>query len=241
MKANYLKSLSLGVCLMLGLPAIAQGPRGHRLSAEEKAAQTITRMGEKLTLNDTEKKEMTTIYTQFFTHMEALREKGNPEQNRDHFNALATERDSQVKKVLDATRFATYEKMVAEQQQRAADHLRQKLEENPTGEQSEAKAKATVAQLNTKLALNEADTQALTEIWTSFYQQVAETRDQKTPEEMAETHKQLKTDRDAKVRQLLKTDAQYIAYLEALKEGRQQLDNHMKNKGYKNGKSIQMH
>lgn len=101
--------------LLSSVSLLAQRPGGGAPpSAEERAERTVTRMNEKMDINDEQKTELTAIFKTFYEDVMANR--GDWEKMRE----LATTRDEKVKAVLaDDAKYEAYTEFLKEHRQKA--------------------------------------------------------------------------------------------------------------------------
>lgn len=75
---------------------MAQGPQG--LPPAERAKKTVEKLKPELTLTDQQEKDITPVYTEFYTAMGKLFEAGRPAP--EDRQKLVTERNDKLKKIL---------------------------------------------------------------------------------------------------------------------------------------------
>lgn len=205
--------MTLAATLILTATTLQAQPQGNgkHPSGLEKIQNEVKKIEEKLNLTASESQEMKTIYTIFFEKIKPLRNNENPETSRETFNNAIEERDAKVKALLKSDeRYATYQQILAEGQNRMRDRVR----EHNTGDAP----MENYAQLKQKLALNETQSNNLDEIFKNYHQKMKELRQNGKPAENFDQMKALKSERNAKVKSLLNNDKKYIIYLETLNE-----------------------
>jgi hypothetical protein len=101
---------------LIGFNALsAQGPsRGQHMSSEERMKMTMDNLNESIEMTDEQQQEITTIFTDFYAQMDALRNNSTGRPDRTKFEALRDERDKKVKEVLDKKQYKTYLKVMEE-------------------------------------------------------------------------------------------------------------------------------
>lgn len=111
-------SLTLLLALFIGNFANAQPPEGReRPSPADRAERMVTGLSEKVTLTVDEKTSLKTIFTDYNTEMQKMREDGNrPEMSK--MEEVRKKRDVKVKGVLSEEKYQAYTKYMEERMNR---------------------------------------------------------------------------------------------------------------------------
>jgi len=98
--------------LILNINLMAQGPGGGQMpSVEDMVKRTMDGIKKNLTLNDDETASIETIFTDFFTEMDAMHQ-GGERPDRSKMEKLEASRDKKVKEVLSKENYQAYSKFM---------------------------------------------------------------------------------------------------------------------------------
>jgi len=109
--------LSLVLSLAGSLTAMAQGPERQPMPVEERVKRTMERLKPELELTEQQEKDMTPVYTTFYTEMDKLRsggERPTPEARQKVSDA----RDEQLKKILSEAQMKKLKEIEEQMRQR---------------------------------------------------------------------------------------------------------------------------
>ncbi|MBD1398160.1 hypothetical protein H9Q13_13380 [Pontibacter sp. JH31] len=99
-----MKKLIVASALLFSISgtALAQqgGGRQQNVPVEKRVEQTTARLKQKVTLSEDQWKELSTVYTSFYTDMEALRQENAGRPDRTKMAALKTTRDEKIKTIV---------------------------------------------------------------------------------------------------------------------------------------------
>lgn len=95
------------------------GPRGPRLTVEERLKRIVEKMTTELSLNTQQVKGITPIFKGFFTDMEKLREGGRP--NPEDMKKVIDTRNSKLKGILSEAQMKKLKEIEEEMRKRRPD------------------------------------------------------------------------------------------------------------------------
>lgn len=127
MKKILFLATTLLMLLNVGTQAQQRGPR-EKMTPEKQAERLIERLNQELKLTDAQQKELKSWYTESFKKREEVfqKNKENREAMREQMQKNQKANEAQLKKVLTAEQYKTYqaneEKRQKERQQRGSGH-----------------------------------------------------------------------------------------------------------------------
>lgn len=99
-----MKRLILMTALALsiyGTSTAQQGPGNRQnMSEEQRVEQLTTKLKEKVTLSDSQWAELSTIYTDYYKEMKAMREQGSGRPDRSKMTTLTANRDAKIQELV---------------------------------------------------------------------------------------------------------------------------------------------
>ncbi|MCH2228847.1 MAG: hypothetical protein MK105_00785 [Crocinitomicaceae bacterium] len=148
---NVLKSIVLGLTLIVGISAHAQR-QDQKKSSEDKAARLSTKMIESLDLDENKSAEVSRINSEFMNKLEITKkdELMNKEAKKLQIEVAKQERDTQLKSLLSSDEYAKYEAMNAEKAE-----AKQEKKDNREKKSPAEKAKIQTEKMAQDLGLNE--------------------------------------------------------------------------------------
>jgi Spy/CpxP family protein refolding chaperone len=109
---------AISVCslwvLMLSSTVFAQQPGGGGMSAEDRARRQTDMMKDELKLNQDQEKKVYAINLKYSDKMKDVRQIADTSARRKSFESLNKQKDEELKKVLTADQFKSYQKLVAD-------------------------------------------------------------------------------------------------------------------------------
>ncbi len=100
--------------LLLNSPVFAQQPGGGGMSAEDRAKRQTDMMKDELKLNQDQEKKVYAVNLKYSDKMKDLRSIADTAARRKSFETLNKQKDDELKKILTADQFKSYQKLVAD-------------------------------------------------------------------------------------------------------------------------------